>query len=60
LHRAHPASMATGIISLMLEFLKQIFRLWKTVFLLQILIAIVIIIGMLWYTKDMVSIGAWL
>ncbi|MEC9458319.1 MAG: hypothetical protein VYD27_05060 [Candidatus Thermoplasmatota archaeon] len=52
--------MATGIISLMLEFLKQIFRLWKTVFLLQILIAIVIIIGMLWYTKDMISIGAWL
>ena len=52
--------MATGIISLMLEFLKQIFRLWKTVFLLQILIAIVIIIGMLWYTKDMISFGVWL
>ena len=52
--------MASGIISGMLEFLKQMFRLWKTLIFLQILVAIVFIIGMLWYTKDMISIGAWL
>lgn len=52
--------MASGIISGMLEFLKQMFRLWKTLLLLQILIAIVFIIGMLWYTKDLISFGVWL
>ena len=52
--------MASGIISGMLEFLKQMFRLWKTLFFLQILVAIVFIIVMLWYTKDMISIGVWL
>ena len=52
--------MASGIISGMLELLTQMFRLWKTLFFLQILVAIVFIIGMLWYTKDMISFGVWL